>query len=448
MPRGAAALEWVPIAGLRPFDGNPRKISDAGLQKLRRSIQEFGFANPILVQRGTNMIIAGHQRWRAAQAAGLAAVPVVFLDFDDGTARAYNIADNRLAEESDWDAPALAELLRELQGVGVDLELTGFGPEEIEDLISQAGGVGADAGGDLDAAPPLPAEPVTRPGDVWVLGAHRLLCGDGTSPEDVARLMGGGLAEMVFIDPPYNVAYEDTRGRSIQNDDMEPADFLDFLTRLFGSACVATAPSAAFYVCYPSREHIAFETAAGRAGLEVRSQIVWVKNLSTFGFAHYKWRHELILYAAKRGQALAWHGDRKQTTTWFETGGPLRVTPHGDGHVITFTDGVRTFFARVAGLVGVEEDGEAASTVWEVSRETNYAHPTQKPVELITRAIRNSSRPGERVLDLCGGSGSTLIAADRAGRTALLMELDPRWCDVAVERWQTLTGGKAERQHA
>lgn len=240
-------VEYVPIGKLQPFDGNPRKISEKGLEKLQRSIEEFGFVNPILAQRGTNMIIAGHQRLKAAKAAGLKELPVVWLDMDDMTAKAYNIADNRLQDEAEWDFTPLADLLTELDTGAFDLSLTGFDADELEQMVNYtpAGEV------QEDEVPEPPEEPITKPGDLWILGRHRLLCGDATVITDVERLMGGKKADMVFTDPPYNVAYGDSsnprytahvsgKHRLIENDKQTTDQWVEFnkaLASIFKIVC-------------------------------------------------------------------------------------------------------------------------------------------------------------------------------------------------------------------
>lgn len=390
-------IEYVPVDRLAPFAGNPRKISQSGLAKLQRSVTDFGFVNPILAQRGTNMIIAGHQRLKAAKAAGLTEVPVVWLDMDDVTAKAYNVADNRLQDEAEWDDEALASLLEELEAQSFDLSLTGLDESEISKLLDDtAGGVST---GDDEEIPEPPEEPVTKLGDIWQLGRHRVMCGNSTSPENFRRLMQDATADMVFTDPPYNVNYVGGTADSltIENDCMTPEQFQEFIRAAFACIDSALRPGGVVYVCHADSGGHIFRAEFLAAGWHLAQCIVWAKDSFVLGRQDYHWRHEPILYGWKQGAAHYWIGDRDQ------------------------------------------------DTVWEIPRPKRSAeHPTMKPVELVSRALHNSGRRGEVVLDPFLGSGTTLVAAEQLDRVCYGLELDPRYCDVIVKRWEQLTGKKAE----
>ncbi|MGI5873020.1 MAG: site-specific DNA-methyltransferase [Bacillota bacterium] len=391
---GNLTIEYVPIGQLKPFDGNPRKISDKGLEKLQRSVEEFGFVNPVLAQRGTNTIIAGHQRLKAAKAAGLTEVPVVWLDMDDMTAKAYNIADNRLQDEAEWDFAPLADLLTELDTGAFDLTLTGFDDVELAKMMNYS-----PDGVKEDEVPEPPEEPVTKLGDIWQLGRHRVMCGNSTSPENFRRLMQDATADMVFTDPPYNVNYVGKTADSltIENDCMTPEQFQEFIRAAFACIDSALRPGGVVYVCHADSGGHIFRAEFLAAGWHLAQCIVWAKDSFVLGRQDYHWRHEPILYGWKQGAAHYWIGDRDQ------------------------------------------------DTVWEIPRPKRSAeHPTMKPVELVSRALHNSGRRGEVVLDPFLGSGTTLVAAEQLDRVCYGMEIDPRYCDVTVKRWEQLTGKHAE----
>ena len=387
-------LEPRPLDWLRPDPRNPRTHPDAQLAKLAESIRTFGFNNPILADP-TGVIIAGEARLAAARMVGLETVPVLVLDhLDEVRRRAFALADNRIALDAGWDEDRLAEILAEIEtglaAVGLDLGVTGFDPAEIDDLL----GLLTDAP-ELDAAPPPPETPVSRRGDLWLLGPHRLLCGDSTSAEDVARLTDGGPArtvfvDLVFTDPPYGMSYKGKTHGGILGDDARGEELTGLVGQALRCATEAARPGAAFYVCLTWRTYGEFEAALRASGLAIASCIVWNKGSIGPGQLHYRPQHEFIFYC--RGDI--WAG------------------------------------------------GFGESDVWTLARDrsTDYVHPTQKPVELAARVIGNSSRRGDIVLDLFGGSGTTLIACDRLSRRARLMELDPRYVDVIVRRWETLTG--------
>jgi DNA modification methylase len=398
----ADKIEQWPTAKLVPYARNARTHSDDQVAQIAASIAEFGFTNPILAG-SDGVIVAGHGRLAAAQKLGLDAVPVVVLDHLSPTQRrALVIADNRIAENAGWDDAMLRIEIAALQDDDFDLSLTGFDADALAELMA---GDESDGQGqtDDDAMPEMPETPVSRPGDVWLLGGHRLLCGDSTVADSYDRLLDGAPVDMVFTDPPYNVNYANSakdkmrgKDRAILNDNLGDG-FYDFLL-------AALTPTIAhcrggIYVAMSSSELDVLQAAFRAAGGKWSTFIIWAKNTFTLGRADYQRQYEPILYGWPEGAQRHWCGDRDQ----------------GD--------------------------------VWNIRKpQKNDLHPTMKPVELVDRAIRNSSRPGNVVLDPFGGSGTTLIAAEKSGRLARLIELDPKYVDVIVRRWQGWTGKQATRE--
>jgi DNA modification methylase len=390
------AIAWRPLGDLIPYARNPRTHSDAQVAQIAASIREFGWTNPVLVD-GESGIIAGHGRVMAARKLGLERVPVIELaHMSEAQRRAYVLADNQLALNAGWDDELLRLELADLSELGFDLGLIGFGAGELERLLAGGKeGLTAD-----DEAPPLPEQAVTQPSDVWILGEHRLLCGDATVLADVERVLGGQLADMTFTDPPYNVAYgsspkDKLRGnkRKILNDNLG-SSFEAFLQ----DACtnILSVTKGACYVCMSSSELHTLQRAFTAAGGKWSTFVIWAKHTFTLGRADYQRQYEPILYGWPAGHDRYWCGARDQ----------------GD--------------------------------VWSIDKPArNDLHPTMKPVALVERAIRNSSKSRDAVLDPFGGSGSTLIACEKTGRQARLVELDPKYCDVIVQRWQDWTGETA-----
>ena len=395
----ADRIELWPIDRLRPYERNPRTHSDEQVDQIAASMVEFGWTNPVLVDEQGG-ILAGHGRLLAARKLGLAEVPVIrFEHLSEAQKRAYLIADNQLTLNSGWDDELLAAELAWLRDERFDLDLVGFDASELERLLALADG---ESGSDdaEDEVPEPPEEPVSKPGDLWVLGNHRLLCGDATVLADVERVLGGQLADMTFCDPPYNVDYANTpkdklRGkhRPILNDNLG-GGFEAFLY----DACVniLSVTKGACYVCMSSSELDTLQRAFRAAGGKWSTFVIWAKNTFTLGRADYQRQYEPILYGWKEGSDHYWCGARDQGDVWF------------------FDKPVK-----------------------------NDLHPTMKPVALVERAIRNSSKSRDIVLDPFGGSGSTLIACEKAGRSARVIELDPKYVDVIVQRWQAFSGGTA-----
>ena len=392
----AQRIEHWPLDKLIPYARNPRTHSDAQVSQIAASIAEFGFNNPILVDTKAG-IIAGHGRLLAARKLQLQEVPVIVLDhLTDAQKRAYILADNQLALNAGWDDDLLRAELAALQEEDFNVRIIGFDDEELARLLAAQDA--AEGLTDEDAVPELPETPISAAGDLWILGSHRLLVGDATNQNDVARLMAGDAADLVFTDPPYNVDYEGyTEQRlKIKGDRMSDAEFKQFLAAAFGSYRAIVKPGASMYVCHSSSWQREFQDALESASFEVRCQIIWAKNTFAWGFGRYKFQHEPLFYAHVAGEKDPWYGDKSQSTLW-------------------------------------NEKKPAA----------NRIHPTAKPVELIERALLNSSKSGDVVADLFGGSGSTMIGCERRNRKARLMEIDPKYADCICRRYQEYTGKQA-----
>lgn len=386
-------VEQWPIERLRPYERNPRK-NDPAVPRMVAAIKEFGFRIPI-VARSDGQVVDGHLRLKAAFALELATVPVALADnLTDQQIRAFRLLANQSSNWADWDEDLLALELTALRDEEFDLDLTGFDEEELDSIFAATDSE-LDGPVDEEDVPAPPASPVSQTGDLWILGRHRVLCGDATIAADVKPLMGGKLAHCLWTDPPYGVAYEGAAG-TIANDDLAPAAFATFLAAAFGNAAAAVRPGAAAYVCHADTEGLAFRRAFVEAGFKLSGCLIWKKNTLVLGRSDWQWIHEPVLYGWKAGAAHSWYGGRDQTTV-------------------------------------LEENKPAR----------NESHPTMKPVALIERMLVNSTKTGHVVLDLFGGSGSTLIACERTARTARLLELDPRFVDVILRRWQEFTGKRA-----
>lgn len=431
------AIEHLPTDSLLPYARNSRTHSDAQVAQLASSIREFGFTNPVLV-RDDGTIVAGHGRVMAAKRIGLATVPTIRVShLSDAQARAYVIADNKLALNAGWDDQVLADELRALETLGFGAEILGFDGDEIGELFAVGDPPAVTA--DPDAAPDVAPHPTSRLGDVWRLGKHRLICGDSTDRATYASLLQGVLVDVVWTDPPYNVAYEGEAG-SIQNDDMSDDEFDAFLAGAFGCIGSAMRPGASIYVAHADagRIGISFRSAFLGAGLKLAQCLIWRKDSMVLGRSDYQWIHEPILYGWKIGAGHKFYGGRKQVSVndLGSHGSPFVRRPDGRWQI---TLGEETMIV----------DGEATveyvehSLLRELRPKRNDVHPTMKPVALIVRLLRNSAKPGAVVLDPFGGSGSTLIAAEQLGMAARLIELDPKFVDVIVRRWQEFTGGGA-----
>ncbi len=396
-------VQQIALEQLVPYARNARTHSESQVAQIAGSIAEFGFVNPVLVG-GDNVIIAGHGRVMAAKKLGLQTVPTIKLDhLTENQRRALVIADNKIAENAGWDEELLRLELQNLADEDFDLDLLGFDDVELDDLLAS---LDDDEAAALDEnIPEVQENPVSRTGDIWIMGEHRLLCGDSTSEADMKKLMDGELADMVFTDPPYNVNYGDTAkdklrskggakaGRKIMNDNLGD-DFEAFLTAACKNMLAHT--KGALYICMSSSELDTLQSAFRSAGGKWSTFIIWAKNTFTLGRSDYQRQYEPILYGWKDGNDRYWCGARDQGDVWFYN-----------------------------------------------KPQKNDLHPTMKPVDLVVRGIKNSSKTLDIVLDPFGGSGSTLIAAEHTGRQARLIELDPKYVDVIVRRWQEMTGLQA-----
>lgn len=420
------------VSALKPYEKNARTHSAEQVEQIARSIKEFGFTNPLLIDE-QDRIIAGHGRLQAARALQMFDVPVIVLaGLTDAQRRALILADNKIALNSGWDLKLLSDELADLKLEGYDLTLTGFSLEEIDNLTP----VVVDEI-NPDDAPDLPEEPKTKPGDVYVLGPHRLVCGDSTDINSLNRLMRGELADCCWTDPPYNVAYE-TKAGKIANDDLNDAEFRDFLSGAFGCAFASMKTGASIYVAHADIEGLNFRATFTAAGFKLSGCLIWSKDSLVLGRSDYQWQHEPVLYGWKPGSRHRWYGGRKLTTMIDLDQERMPFKRRDDGkYEIRLGDTVMV----IDGTATIEE--LVPSVINEPKPKRSDGHPTMKPVALIERMLRNSARPGDIVLDLFGGSGSTLMAAERLGMCARLSELDPRYCDVIVERWENYTGRKA-----
>ena len=379
-------INYISTDVLIPYVNNSRTHSDKQVTEIASSIKEFGFTNPVLIDK-ENTIIAGHGRLLASKKLGLKKVPTILLEnLSEAQKKAYIIADNKLALNAGWDEELLSIELKELDELGYDTSLTGFSEDELSDILDK---------------------PIVEKGDIWQLGNHRLMCGDSTFSESVSTLMEGKKADLIFTDPPYGVSYGGGRARGstpkgarvkahgmILNDDLRDEDLYNLINDSITNLLLFSKNGASKYICFSWKTYNTFEEAIKKNGLEIKSCIVWDKQSIGLGNSHYRPQHEFMFYIA--GQ---WYGDKKQSDIWCSSRG---------------------------------NTGE-------------YVHPTQKPIELIERAINNSSKSEDIVLDLFGGSGSTLLACEKTNRINYSMELDKKYCDVIIKRWENFTGKKAER---
>ena len=385
-------VKSLKLSEIKPYENNAR-FNDAAVEYVANSIREFGFQQPIVVDKDM-VIIVGHTRYKAAQELGLKTVPVVVAnELSDDKVKAYRLADNKTGEMAEWDFDKLVVELSDID-LNTDIDMSEFGfdvtfdanleKEEIDELD--------------DIEEDLPQEPISKMGQIYQLGRHRLMIGDSTDTKQVAALLDGEKADLLLTDPPYNIAYEGKteEAMTIQNDNMSDENFRKFLVDVYTAANDNMKPGATFYIWYADTESYNFRGAARDIGWQVRENLIWAKNTFTFGRQDYQWRHEPCLYGWKEGAAHSWYADRKQTT------------------VMEFDRPVR-----------------------------NDLHPTMKPVALFDYQMKNSSKPGDIVLDLFGGSGTTIVAAEQNGRAARLMEIDPRYADVIIKRYEDISGGKA-----
>jgi DNA modification methylase len=390
-------IQKINIEKLKAAEYNPRKDlkpEDEEYQKIKKSILEFGYVAPIIVNSDMT-VIGGHQRLKVLKELGYKEVECNIVDLDKTKEKALNIALNKITGE--WDNAKLEELLAELKETDIDMDMTGFSFDEVDNILKDIEGSKEDDF-DLDKTLNEIDEPITKPGDIWILGKNRLMCGDSTQKENVLRLMDKQEADMLLTDPPYNVDYEGKTvdALKIENDNMTSTEFYNFLLDSFRNMFEVTKCGSSVYVFHADTEGLNFRNAFNAVGFKLAQCLVWVKNTFVMGRQDYQWRHEPILYGWKEGAGHYFIDDRKQST------------------VLEFDKPSR-----------------------------NAEHPTMKPIDLLVYLIKNSSKENDLILDLFGGSGSTLIAAEQVKRRCYTMELDPKYCDVIVKRWELLTGEKA-----
>jgi len=413
----------VAVKKLIPYAKNSRTHSDEQVSQIAASIKEFGWTNPILVD-GDNGIIAGHGRLLAANRLGLDSVPVIELaHLTKNQKAALIIADNKLALNAGWDMMMLTAELEELQEAGFDMDILGFDSKEIDKLLAPEVTEGLV---DEDQVPEASPEPRTKLGDIYILGEHRLMCGDSTSIDAVEKLMDGKKCDMVWTDPPYNVAIQGAAGK-IMNDDMSDASFKDFLTAVYSCYYLTMRDGAVIYVAHADTERVNFTQCFKESGLKLSQVLIWVKQAGTLSRQDFNWQHEPILYGWKEGAGHYFCGDFTRTSVIDDD---IDIKKLNKKELEAMVNSLRT---------------EQKSTALRENRPSKSdLHPTMKPVNLVQRMVEWSSQAGETVLDLFGGSGSTLIACEKTGRRARLMELDPKFCDVIVKRWEDFTGKQAE----
>ena len=378
-------LQLVPIEKLVPYANNARTHSSEQIKKLRSSLREFGFINPVIIDRDYG-VIAGHGRILAAQEEGLEKIPCVFADhLTEAQKKAYIIADNRMAMDAGWDEEMLRVEIEALQAADFDPLLTGFDEKELADLFGSEEDKVKDDDFDLSAA--LEKAAFVERGDVWIVGRHRLMCGDATSAEDVARLMDGKKANLIVTDPPYGVSFKSSSGLTIQNDSIKNEEFYSFLLSAFKNMADNLEKGGAAYVFHADTEGLNFRRAFIDAGFHLAGCCIWVKDSLVLGRSDYQWQHEPILYGFLQNGKHPWYSDRKQTTIWN--------------------------FAKP---------------------KRNANHPTSKPLDLLSYPIGNSSQPNAIVVDTFGGSGSTMMACEQANRICFMMELDEKYASVILRR--------------
>lgn len=419
------------VEELIPYVNNSRTHSDEQIKQICASINEFGFTNPVLIDE-KNMIIAGHGRVKAAERLEIEDVPCIVLKgLTETQKKAYIIADNKMALNAGWDEDLLKLELENLKELDFNLDLTGFNEEELTDIFGIDEKEIEEDNYDVEAEVEQMEEPTAKLGDIYQLGNHRLMCGDSTNPDDVDKLMNGELADLVFTDPPYGVSYKGTNnpnGREweiIKNDDLRGDNLFIFLLEAFKNIKRKLKQGGAFYIWYANSNTLQFENALLGAELKKKQIIVWQKGM-VLGHSDYHWTYEPCLYGCHPEQNSTWFGDRTQKTLWDI--GKKEVEKMKKEELLEI---VNTLFDN--------------ADVWEQKRDSvmEYIHPTQKPVALSAKAIVNSSQVGDKVLDLFGGSGSTLMGCEQLDRKAYLMEFDPKYVDGIIHRWEEFTGKKA-----
>ena len=382
-------IEKKKVTELIPADYNPRKDlkpGDPEYEKLKRSIEQFGYVEPVIWNQTTGRVVGGHQRLKVLIDMGITEVECVVVELSEEKEKALNVALNKIS--GDWDKEKLALLIADLQGADFDVSLTGFEPAELDALFkdSMKDGIHDD---DFDVEEELKKPAMSKLGDVWTLGRHRMVCGDATNADDVNLLMAGLRANLIVTDPPYNVAYQSADGKSIQNDSMADGNFYEFLLAAFRNMAAHLAEGGSAYIFHADTEGLNFRRAFKEAGFHISGVCIWVKNSLVLGRSPYQWQHEPVLFGWLPNGKHKWFADRKQSTIW-----------------------------------NFDKPKKSAQ------------HPTMKPIPLLAYPIKNSSAPNGVVMDLFGGSGSTLMACEETDRVCRTMELDPRYASVIVMRYK------------
>ena len=425
------SIEYINIEEIKPYKNNAKLHPQEQIEQIKKSIEDFGFNDPLAIWNGE--IIEGHGRYLAAKEMGISTLPVIKLDnLTDEQRRAYTLVHNKLTLNSGFDLDLLNEELKNI--LDFDMEDYGFTSEDEEEEEEQE--VEED-----DYLPRVSEPPKTKPGDRYKLGNHILLCGDSTDPNDMAKLMQGTTADLLITDPPYNVdiGIEDleeakrrhrrTDGLQIENDKQTDSDFIDFLVKLFTNAIEVLKPGGAYYIWYADGiKATLFWQAYKEAGLNIKQSLVWVKNSLVLGRQDYHYQHEPCVYGWKDGGAHYFIDDRTQTTVYEDAKPDIKKMKKEE---------------LISLLEDIFSDKQSTTVMHEKKPAVSDLHPTMKPIKLLARQIKNSTKQGEIVLDTCGGSGSTLIACEQLNRTCYTMEIDPHYCDVIVDRWQLLTGKQA-----
>ena len=389
-------VENIDINLLKPYANNPRKLTPKAIEKVAESLKQFGFRQPIVVDND-NIIVVGHTRYQASRKLGYTQVPITKINnLTKEQINAYRIADNRTNEEAEWDDELLALEIKDLEMKDFDISLTGMDKPELDKILFEE----KQGNTDDDEVPEAPEEPITKPGDIWQLGNHRIICGDSTLPETYQKLLADKKVDLYLTDPPYNVAYvgKTKDALTIQNDKQTDDQFQEFLKNAFTNSTEYLKLGGSFYIWHSDSEGLLFRLAVNDANLKLRQTLIWSKNTMVMGRQDYQWQHEPCLYGWKEGASHTWYSDRKQTT------------------ILNF------------------------------ERPTSSKlHPTMKPVKLISYLINNSTKQEDIVLDSFLGSGSTLIACEKLQRICYGIELDPKYCDVIIKRWELWANAKATK---
>lgn len=430
-------IVYKKVNELIPYINNSRTHSEEQVNQIVASINEFGFTNPLLIDEKDN-IIAGHGRLLASKKLKMDEVPCIVLSgLTEAQKKAYIIADNKMALNAGWDEELLKIELENLKELDFDLELTGFNVDELDDILGKN-----EEEKEIieDEVPEVPEEPKAKLGNIYQLGNHRLMCGDSTKEEDVAKLMNGEVVDLVITDPPYNVALWDedieelkkqnhrTDGLTIKNDKLTDSEFHLFLVKAFNNMKKSLKDGGVFYVWYAPSEVVNFQTSLEENDFQIREELIWNKGRMVFGRQDYQWQHEPCLYGWKDGAAHYFIDDRTQTTVFEDKKPDIKKMKKEE---------------LVKLLEEIYSDKVSTTIINESKPSVSELHPTMKPVKLIARQVKNSSRINEKVLDLFGGSGTTLITCEQLNRKCYMMEYDPHYIDVIIQRWENFTGKKA-----